>query len=364
MASNTPLNLDGELGEKSSTFEFSLESLPDLPAPRVYCSLLTIDDQIFVFGGCDSTGKSLNNVFVYSSTLKVWTEWPVMIRNRSGSTAVHSNGLIILIGGIDEKQSAIIDIDCLNSKTKLWSRISALPTAVVGCGVCINNNRIYVVGGATTENVSQSLFGYFDLSSYDWVSLQNLPTPRYAITTYIFNDSLIVIGGRDILKAMVEVEAYDLIDQCWRKLAAIPSRRAYACTLGFDQYIYHVGGVSEGVGTWKPNVRKLVERFDIIHNSWTKLKPLKLRRTDFSACIFKDNLIVAGGVSEQNEQMVPISDSENYVMLDNKWESVANLSIPRCSMANCAFYDGLLIIGGMGPGGPQKKVEIIKSTSS
>ena len=348
--------------QQVSSAQFLIESLPDIPAPRVYSSICAYEKQIFVIGGCDSTGKSLNTTFVYSNE-NIWELWPNMLRSRSGATLVMTSKCIFLAGGVDEEQAAILELDSLTIGTRSWDTVCQLPVAVVGCGTHLYKNRIYVLGGATTNNISQDFFGYFDIISKLWVNLPNLPTARYSMSTYYYKGTLYIIGGRDVLKPIVEVEGFDLTELVWKTFSSIPSRRAYSCTFGFENYIYHIGGVSEGVGTWKPNVRKLVERYDIDYNKWVKLKPLKYRRTDFSACIIQDKLIVAGGVSEQNDQLVPISDAELYSSSKDKWESIVSLSIPRCSIACCSYIDGMLIIGGMGPGGPQKKAEYIKAVS-
>ena len=353
-----------ELTEKQqdSNEIFQILSLPDIPEPRVYSSICAYEKQIFVIGGCDSTGKSLNTTFVYNND-NIWELWPNMPSRRSGATLVLTSKIIYLAGGVDEEQVTLIDIVSLTLDTKSWKSVCKLPVAVVGCGAHSYKNNIYVLGGATTDNLSQSFFGYFDIISQLWVNLPNLPTARYSMSTYCYKDILYVVGGRDVLKPIVEVEGFDLTDLVWKSFFSIPSRRAYSCTFGFENYIYHIGGVSEGVGTWKPNVRKLVERYDIDDNKWVKLKPLKYRRTDFSACMIKDKLLVAGGVSEQNDQLVPISDAERYSSSKDKWESIVSLSIPRCSIACCSYINGMLIIGGMGPGGPQRKAEYITVVS-
>ncbi|KAI6651862.1 Kelch domain-containing protein 8A-like [Oopsacas minuta] len=342
--------------------QYKISSFQDIPKPRVYCSVCSIDKRIFVIGGCDSKGKSLNTTFVYSESCN-WEIWPKIPRNRSASTLVLTNNSIFLIGGVDENQNAIIEVDSLNFVSQIWRTDFSLPVGVVGCGAFLYDNKIFVVAGATTDNISQRFFGYFDILNCLWVNLPDIPTARYAMSTYVYDDFLYVIGGRDVLKPMVEIEAFDLKQSIWKTLPSIPSRRAYSCTLGYKKYIYHIGGVSEGVGTWKPNVRKLCERFDISTSQWVKLKPLKYRRTDFAACIIMDKVIVAGGVSEQNDQLVPISDAELYSYEKDKWESIVSLSIPRCSISCCSYLAGMLIIGGMGPGGPQKKVEFIQISS-
>eukprot|EP00800_Vazella_pourtalesii_P020556 TRINITY_DN7314_c0_g3_i1.p1 TRINITY_DN7314_c0_g3~~TRINITY_DN7314_c0_g3_i1.p1 ORF type:complete len:392 (-),score=-6.33 TRINITY_DN7314_c0_g3_i1:93-1166(-) len=343
----------------ASDIKYTILQLEDIPKPRVYCSICTVEERIFVFGGCDSLGKSLNTTFVYSDRCK-WEVWPSLLRNRSGSTLVHAANVIYLLGGVDESQAAIIEVDSINLATKCWKTNFSLPIAVVGCGAFSYDDNIYVLAGATTDNISQNFFGFFNPLTNEWVTLPNVPTARYGMSIYLYDDNLYVIGGRDVIKPIVELEMYNFKQQIWKSLPSIPSRRAYSCTLGIENYIYHIGGVSEGVGTWKPNVRKLCERFDITSSKWVKLKPLKYRRTDFSAGMINDKLIVAGGVSEQNDQLVPISDAEMYCDSKDKWESIASLSVPRCSVACSPYQNGLLIIGGMGPGGPQKKVELIK----
>ena len=341
---------------------YAILQYEDIPKPRVYCAVCTVGKRIFVFGGCDSLGKSLNTTFVYSECGK-WKSWPNLLRNRSGSTLVATDNVIYLIGGVDESQAAIIEVDSINLSTECWKTRFSLPIAVVGCGAFSYDDKIFVLAGATTDNVSQSFFGFFNPLATEWVNLPNIPTARYGMSVYIYNDSLYVIGGRDVIKPIVELEMYNFKQQIWKTLPSIPSRRAYSCILGFENFIYHIGGVSEGVGTWKPNVRKLCERYDITSTKWVKLKPLKYRRTDFSAGMINGKLIVAGGVSEQNDQLVPISDAELYCSNNDKWESITSLSVPRCSLACCPYLDGILIIGGMGPGGPQKKVELIQTSN-
>lgn len=336
-----------------------VDRLPDMITARVYHSVCVVGKNIYVFGGCELDGKAIDSVECYKSTKGRWFAEEKMPRMRAGAQAMAYKCYIFVVGGVDENQQTLSDIDRYDMTEKKWSTNCSLPVAVVGCASVVIHDRIYVLGGATTDNKSQSMFGYINPESNTWSDLPPMLTPRYSLNLFHYNNVLYAISGRDVIKPMIEVEAYDLSTHTWSSLPPIPSRRTYTCTLMIEKYIYHIGGVSEGVGTWRPNVRKLVEVLNVEDKVWSKLKAVKSKRTDFTAGVIEGSIVIAGGVSEKNDQLIPINETEVYVSSDDKWHYSTPLLQPRCSATYKNYESGFIILGGMSNGGPQKVVEYV-----
>ena len=272
-----------------------------------------------------------------------------MPTNRVGCTKVISHEKkLILIGGVDEKQKPIAVVDCFDTERETWEQLSPLPKGVTGPFITKVDEKIYCLGG--TDKVDANQACVFDLDRNEWKDLPPMKYRRYACGGYVYGKKIYIVGGRDVKDPVLYTEAFDMETQQWEQLAKMDSVRVFYNVIGHNDHIYVFGGVIPMVG-----MSKVVEKYSIKENKWTRLKDLNTPRSDCAIGVVGERIILCAGLGLEgplNTAITPHSSGEG-------WERIPSMKTSRAS-TTCFEFDGkLAVIGGVGQGGPQKVVEVL-----
>ena len=169
-----------------------------------------LNGNIYVVGGLDNNGNSLNTVQVYNPTTNTWSTAPSMVTRR------------------DNSGSAVLDD----------------PTTV---GIDL---KLYVFGGRTRNadslvvNPTLSSMEIYDPSTHQWSSGTSMPTGRRAMSVGTLNNKIQVIGGEATIGGLTFIhhEEYNPLTQSWRSLPSIPTGVHGAAFGTIDKVIYIAGG--------------------------------------------------------------------------------------------------------------------------
>lgn len=306
-------------------------------------------------GGCDPEGKAINVVEVFSFADKSWHQLPNMPTRRAGGIGlVFHEGKMILIGGVDENQVPIAAVDAFNIAKETWEQLPSLPVGVTGPYVIKIKEKIYVFGGTDKKEANQSVV--FDLDRNEWSPLPPMPTRRYASGGYLRHNKVYIIGGRDGKDAIPACEVFDLATQQWEGLAPLPSVRVFYNIIGYKDHIYVIGGLVPMIG-----FTKIIERYSIKENSWTRLKDLSKSRSDGSVGVVGDHVVVAAGLGMSAEGDNPelVQDVLAFSNRGRRVEKLPPMLKGRTSTTTVVFEGKMAVIGGAGEGGVQKRVEIL-----
>jgi len=125
--------------------------------------------------------------------------------------------------------------------------------------------------------------------------------------------------------------------QRWQDLTSMPTARSGLAVASQENQIYAIGGETE-VG-----VTNVVERFDLVTNSWTGLSPIPTAVADVNATVVGGRIYVPGGrlVSGEVTNILQIYDPR----LD-RWEKGTALPIALSAYALVTFEGKLYLFGG------------------
>lgn len=141
---------------------------------------------------------------------------------------------------------------------------------------------------------------------------------------------------------------YDFDSNSWKSFPAFNwGQKDQVCIVPTEQFIYAIGGRKHR----NPNegyVQRFcflsdVKRFDVKKLTWEKLPDIhEARRLAFGTAV-QDNIVIAGGIGSDGDIL---RSCELYNMLENEWQFIANLKVPRMFGSMVCVSERLYVLGG------------------
>jgi hypothetical protein len=205
----------------------------------------TFAGKLFVFGGIDGSGKTLDTGAIYDPATDSWSLIAVDAATPSArelASVVYTGSQLLVFGGRSGAtylQSGAL-YDPLNDT---WSAIAngGAPRAAPALGV--SGSELLIWGGLTTGGVAGPSPERYAVSSDDWrlADAQNGPNPLYGSSWAFGADSFFVYGGQDNGQRQDAAYRYDLAADAWQTLPRGPPGRWFAFS-AFDGSAFYVWG--------------------------------------------------------------------------------------------------------------------------
>ena len=142
--------------------------------------------------------------------------------------------------------------------------------------------------------------------------------PRLGFKVVCVKDELYVFGGQgyDNILEMV-VGKYSFTSNEWTEVGRMYDDRKFFCICSFMKKILIIGGMV-GIGIGRTNS---CLNFDTNNNRWNKLAEMNEARSSAACAVFKERIVVAGGLSTNRLNTV-----ESYDVLPNKWSTMPKMN--------------------------------------
>jgi N-acetylneuraminic acid mutarotase len=275
------------------------------------------------------------------TTESIWSIGKSMPTPRTEITATIINDNIYVIGGFDKSGKVLDTVEVYNIKNDSWKVIAHLPQPLHHAAATAFNGNIYVIGGYTNNNwlPSAKLFIY-DPKRDIWTEGSSMPTARGALTTVFLEGILFAMGGEGENGIMDTNEAYNSKTKTWISKSPMPTARHHAASAVVDGNVYVIGGRIEGsLPITNVNV---TEMYDPKMDKWIKLDPMPSKRSGISAASINNTIYVFGG----EDITKTYNNNEKYNVKDNKWESKESLPTARHGLSAVSVDDKIYVIGG------------------
>jgi len=125
--------------------------------------------------------------------------------------------------------------------------------------------------------------------------------------------------------------------QRWKELAALPTARSGLAVASHENQVYAIGGET------KAGVTSVVERYNLVTNTWTGLSSKPTAVADVSAAVVGGRIYVPGGRLASGEVTNIL---EVYDPREDRWEQGAALPTALSAYALVAFEGKLYLFGG------------------
>lgn len=241
--------------------------LTNLPSPRIYHSVVEIDNDVYVVGGLkvdgDRTnydlGKPQRNFWRLNSASGQFEDLPPLHRARHSGAAVNVYGMIHYFGGSTEKQKPCDINEQFDPRSNRWDYSAHVPGSRSSPSACAYEDRVFLAGGigqpVTNEmgriNVLNDMWQF---TVYDtlWSPLTALPEPRCMGQMVEIDGLVYYFGGasagegKGAVKSCSEIFAYDPLSDRWEIAANLVKPRHSFGVAKVGHIVFIIGGVVTG----------------------------------------------------------------------------------------------------------------------
>ena len=255
-------------------------------------------------------------------------------RYRAGG--VSDGTFVYVYGGGDSTGALLNDLWRWDPATQTWTQLANMPTGKQNIQGAYWNGKIYVPGGFTTAHITENAI--YDIASNTWSTGAPLPTTQTG-TNVALNNKVYNFGGNPGPQSLCRV--YDIATNSWSSIASMPVATTYGRAALAGNIAYYIGGIA-GATT------NAVHRYDIAGNSWTTVAPLQTARTSAEVMTSPDSskLYAIMGGDSSFFTGVPLAQSvEIYNIGTNAW-SYGNPVVTKAAAPSGGLAGGKAMVQG------------------
>ncbi|MEO1559134.1 MAG: kelch repeat-containing protein, partial [Cyanobacteria bacterium J06632_19] len=236
----------------------------DLPGEAVENpAVVSFDGKIYSFGGSQQPfSDSVSNAAVFDPLTSDWTTLEAMPTARGGATAQVLGDKIYVIGGMNSNGASLNTVEIYDPVTGIWETGESMLTSRDNAGSAVLDNPateeydelLYVFGGRTRNTDGSVVDGtlntmeIYDPLANEWTFGMPMPTGRRAMGVGTLNGKIQVIGGEKAADGSTfdMNEEYNPFTGSWRSLPSVPTGRHGAAFGTIDDVIYIAAGGPTG----------------------------------------------------------------------------------------------------------------------
>jgi N-acetylneuraminic acid mutarotase len=230
------------------------------------------------------------------------------------------------------------------------------------------NGKIYVFGGFTAGKIGNlaawtpidNAFEY-DPVNDSWRALAPMPTKRGAAVAATVGGKMYVIGGATIApgatnpaihptvaqRVLSTVEEYDPETNVWRNRAPMPTPRNHTAAGVVDGKIYVIGGRIGAAFIAASSDLANVEAYDPATDTWSRpLAKMPTARSGLDVGVYKGRIYVAGGENQDFFQHTAYHAFEAYDPVTNTWSILPPMAIGRHGVAGGVVGNRFYAVSG------------------
>ncbi|OBZ85868.1 Tip elongation aberrant protein 1 [Choanephora cucurbitarum] len=238
----------------------ALSTSGDIPTPRIFPTLVTIDGFIILYGGEPiSPGELWDACFyVLHTNTRQWSRVRTkgnLPTPRTGHSACVSDDGIMYVWGGHFQRRYMNDLCAFNvreypSKAD-WTFVAYQnqpPEPRSGHISILHHNRLYIFGGINANRLFNDIW-YLDLVTLRWHLIEavgHIPSPREGCSAALVDDTIYIFGGKGVNGAILgDLCAFRIKNQRWymfRGMGQAPSPRYGHTLVAIRHNIYVFGG--------------------------------------------------------------------------------------------------------------------------
>jgi non-specific serine/threonine protein kinase len=256
---------------------------PALPAAIEESAAAAANGKLYVMGGFNAAGASLDGVYVFDG--KAWSAGPHLPLPVDHPSAATLDGVVYIAGGhsngADTARTFRLDGDH-------WTEMSSMHFARGGHALVAVEGRLYAIGGNTSRaNVAQ--VETFDPGANAWTSVASLPVPRNHVMGFVLGAAACVAGGRSPTTA--RIDCMNVSSAEWSRLPDLPSATSGGGAATF------VGGGVVVTGGEDANENRMIDQLTRYQpgGSWSSGDTMLSPRHGFELAAFQGRAWACGG---------------------------------------------------------------------
>jgi len=272
-----------------------------------------------------------------SDAVQEWAALPPMPTERTEVAATAVGSSIYVVGGFDSKGDTVDAVEVYDARSNTWSKAKELPIPLHHAAAASYQGKLYVVGGYLEGWIPSNTLLIYDPFTNDWRRAKDMPTPRGALTAQFIDGILYAAGGWNGLPLGTN-EAYSPSTDSWDVMAPMPTAREHLASGVVDGRLYVIGGRQGGL-TSNLDVN---EEYDPKTNKWVTKAPMPSKRGGIVGASLSDSIFVFGGESPSKT----FDNNEQYVAAFDRWIVRDRMPTARHGLAAAEAGGGIYVIGG------------------
>lgn len=258
--------------------------------------------------------------------------------------AAELGGRIYLVGGLNGIGMTLDSVVAYDPAQDRWQAVAPLPQPIHHPGVAAANGHLYVLGGfnfLTPAFVALGDVYEYDPASDRWRARTPMPasSERGAAAVAVIDDRIYVAGGQRGGQAVGDFSVYDPVADQWTTLPDLPTAREHLAGAAAGGQFYAIGGRSGGL-------HGETERYDPATQAWSTLAPLPTPRGGGGAGVVDGRIIMVGGEGNDASPRGVFEQTERYDPATGRWTTLAPMPVPRHGLGVVGYQGRLHVLGG------------------
>jgi len=308
---------------------------------RAYHTASPLSDGGLLIVGGDASYPPHTLVGRWDPTKRRWGSAAPLPVGRIWHTATTlADGRVLVVGGRDDSAEALASTVIYEPERDRWVVGPALARARSGhAAALLADGRVLVVGGDDGEGTCE----VFDPRRMTWTDTRPQPAPPVRVTATRLADGRVLVIGESTVAAL-----YDPLRDEWTATRAMGQARAFhTATRLADGRVLVVGGRAVLEGSLSQTALTSTELFDPRSAAWTPGPPLRVARSDHSATMVGEQVVVVGGAPSGFGAERAVVEVETLDVLRMQWSTRAPVWRARWNHTAAALPDGrVMIVGG------------------
>jgi len=256
-----------------------------LPAPVEETAAAVASGTLYVIGGFNAAGASLDSVYMFDGG--VWSTGPRLPLAVDHPSAATLDDHVYLAGGHsfggDSARLFRLDSD-------RWSELASMHYARGGHALVAAQGRLYAIGGNSSRGNVGPIEAY-DPTSNAWAVLPALPVARNHVSGFAAGGAACVAGGRSPTTA--RVDCFDPASGAWSRLPDLPQPASGGGAVSFVSGDVVMAGGEDATET------RIVDQlvFYSQGGAWTGGEAMMSPRHGFQLAVFAERAWACGGGS-------------------------------------------------------------------
>jgi N-acetylneuraminic acid mutarotase len=277
------------------------------------------------------------NVSTVSDAAEEWTILPPMPTARTEVTAATVGSSIYVVGGFDVEGNTVDTVEVYDARSDTWSRAKELPIPLHHAAAASYQGKLYVVGGYLSGWIPSNTLFIYDPFTNDWRRASDMPTPRGALTAQFIDGIIYAVGGWNGLPLGTN-ESYNPSTDSWSIMVEMPTAREHLASGVVNGNLYVIGGRDGGLmGNLDVN-----EEYDPKANKWTAKASMPSKRGGVVGSSLSESIFVFGGESSATT----FDNNEQYLAPYDIWIVRDSMPSARHGLAAAEVGGGIYVIGG------------------
>ncbi|HSS62041.1 MAG TPA: hypothetical protein VLK30_11370 [Candidatus Limnocylindrales bacterium] len=258
---------------------------PSLPAAIEETAAAAAGGSLYVMGGFDAVGNSLDSTYVFDG--KTWRSGPRLPLPLDHPSAASLDGRVYIAGGHSNGRDSNL---VYRLDGDHWTKVASMQFPRGGHTLIAAEGRLIAAGGNTNSGNVAAVESY-DPATDSWSVQPSLPGPRNHVMGFVTGAAICVAGGRSPTTA--RVDCIGVGQQTWSRLADLPQASSGGGAATF------IGGdvvVMGGQDASETRIVAQLTRYSPGHG-WTSGESMLDPRHGFELAIYEGRAWACGGGS-------------------------------------------------------------------